>query len=94
MKTIILSCGSGIATSTAVARKISALLDENGYKGKYAIVQCPIKEARSRSASADLVIATTAEPAGLSCPFVNGVPFLTTVGRADAERRVLDVMAQ
>ncbi len=94
MKTIILSCGSGVATSTAVAKKISDLLDANGYKGAYSIVQCPIGEARRRSATADLLVATTAEPAGLECPYVNGVPFLTSAGRAEAERRVLDVMAQ
>lgn len=94
MKTIILSCGTGIATSTAVSKKVSELLDEHGYRGAYTIVQCPISEARRRSADADLLIATTAAPAGLECPFVSGVPFLTCAGRAEAEQRVLDVMAE
>ena len=94
MKTIILSCGTGIATSAAVSKKISDLLDANGYAGAYEIVQCPINEAKRRSESADLLIATTAEPAGLACPYVNGVPFLTSVGRAEAEQRVLDVMGR
>ncbi|WP_270364345.1 hypothetical protein [Enterococcus malodoratus] len=42
MKNILLACGSGIATSTAVNGKISKVLDDNGYKGKYKITQCKI----------------------------------------------------
>ena len=61
MKTIVLACGSGIATSTAVAKKVSDLLDENGYAGQYKIVQCAIAEAKANcEKGADLLIATTA----------------------------------
>ena len=35
MKKIVLACGSGIATSTAVANKVSTFLDENGMAGTY-----------------------------------------------------------
>ncbi len=95
MKTIVLACGSGIATSTAVAKKVSDLLDENGYAGKYKIVQCAIAEAKANcEKGADLLIATTVEPEGLPCPYVNGVPFLTSVGKALAEQQVLEVMAR
>ena len=60
MKTIVLACGSGIATSTAVAKKVSDLLDENGYAGQYKIVQCAIAEAKANcEKGADLLIATT-----------------------------------
>ncbi len=95
MKTIVLACGSGIATSTAVAKKVSDLLDENGYAGQYKIVQCAIAEAKANcEKGADLLIATTVEPEGLPCPYVNGVPFLTSVGKALAEQQVLEVMAR
>lgn len=47
MKKIVLACGSGIATSTAVANKVSAFLNENGMAGQYTIVQCAIAEAPS-----------------------------------------------
>ena len=39
MKNIILACGSGIATSTAVAAKIKDLLDSNGYDGEFKITR-------------------------------------------------------
>lgn len=94
MKNIILACGSGIATSTAVAAKVKDLLDSNGYSGQYKITQCAIAEAVSKSADADLLIATTVKPDGIKCPYIAGVPFLTGIGRAAAEQQVLDFMKQ
>lgn len=92
MKSIILACGSGIATSTAVADKVKKLLDANGYSGEYRITQCAISEAVSKSETADLLIATTVKPAGITCPFISGIPFLTGVGKKDAEDKVLEFM--
>ena len=92
MKKIVLACGAGVATSSAVAKKVSALLDDHGFAGQYQIVQCAIPEAKAACEDADLLIATTVAPEGLACPYVNGVPFLTGIGRAAAEQSVLDVM--
>lgn len=94
MKKIVLACGSGIATSTAVAQKVSALLNDHGYEGQYKIVQCAIAEAKDACADADLLVATTVAPSGLACPYVSGVPFLTGVGKPAAEQQILAVMAQ
>ena len=94
MKNILLACGSGIATSTAVAAKIKDLLDDNGYEGQYKITQCSIAEAVSKSSQADLLIATTAKPDDLECPYIAGVPFLTGIGKAATEQKVLEFMEQ
>ncbi|MBM6953255.1 PTS sugar transporter subunit IIB [Enorma phocaeensis] len=94
MKKIVLACGSGIATSTAVAQKVTDLLNKNGYEGQFNIVQCAIAEAKSQCEGADLLVATTVAPEGISCPYVSGVPFLTGVGRPAAEQQILDIMAQ
>ncbi|MBY4797559.1 PTS sugar transporter subunit IIB [Collinsella sp. AGMB00827] len=93
MKKIVLACGSGVATSTAVANKVATLLDENDYRGQYRIVQCSISEAAAQCSDADLLVATTVAPAGLSCAFVSGVPFLTGIGKADAEKQILEALA-
>jgi PTS system galactitol-specific IIB component len=94
MTTIVLACGSGIATSTAVATRVREVLDENGYAGDYDIVQCSVSEVESGSVTADLLIATTDKPEGISCAFVSGIPFLTGVERDAAERAVLDFMEE
>ena len=92
MKKILLACGSGIATSTAVNGKVSALLDENGYKGQYEIVQCKISEVMGKAANFDFLVATTMAPAGLPIPFVSGIPFLTGMGLDAAKQQVLELM--
>ena len=62
---------------------------------KYEIVQCAISEAKDYcDEGADLLIATTVAPEGLTCPYVSGVPFMTGMNRVAAEKAVLDVMAQ
>ncbi|QWT17767.1 PTS sugar transporter subunit IIB [Collinsella sp. zg1085] len=93
MKKFVLACGAGIATSSAVAKRVSTLLDEHGYEGQYEIVQCPISEAAEHCADADVLVATTVAPAGVTCAYVSGVPFLTGMGKADAEKQILALMA-
>ena len=39
MKKIVVACGSGIATSTAVEAKVKDLLDNNGLSGQYTITR-------------------------------------------------------
>lgn len=94
MKKIVLACGSGIATSTAVANKVAAFLDENGMAGQYNIVQCAIAEAPSQCADADLLISTTVAPAGVTCPYINGVPFLTGMAVAAVQQQILEVLSK
>ena len=92
MKKIVLACGAGVATSAVVAQKVSALLDAHGLAGAYTVEQCTLQDAREACADADLLLATTVDPGGLPCPYVNGVPFLTGIGRATAEQEVLDAL--
>lgn len=94
MKKIVLACGSGIATSTAVANKVSVFLNENGMAGQYTIVQCAIAEAPSQCADAVMLISTTVPPAGITCPYVNGVSFLTNMGVAQTQQQILDILKQ
>ena len=92
MKKILVACGAGIATSTAVITKIKNLLDQNGYENQYTIKQCKISETPSLSDNADFLIATTAKPSNLNCDFISGVPFLTGMGKETTEKEILDLM--
>ncbi len=94
MKHILLACGAGVATSTAVSHKVAKLLDDNGYEGQYQLSQCAIAEAVSKSAQADLLIATTAKPEGLQCKYLPGISFLTGVCQGELEQKILDFMAK
>ncbi len=94
MKHILLACGSGVATSTAVLHKVAKLLDENGFEGQYKLSQCAIAEAVSKSPEVDLLIATTAKPDGLQCEYLPAISFLTGVGQDQLEQKILDFMTK
>lgn len=73
MVRIVLCCGTGIATSTAVRKKIEAELDTRGHKGQYTINQCKVTEAVEASKNADVVATTVASPllnSKCACPVV------------------------
>lgn len=92
MKKIILACGSGIATSTLVKSKISRILDEAGYKGKYSITTSSVADAVKKSGNYDFCVTTTVEPSGLQCPYVSGVSFLTNRDTQASIDRIIELM--
>ncbi|GHV77997.1 PTS galactitol transporter subunit IIB [Spirochaetia bacterium] len=79
MKSILLACGTGIVTSTAVNVKLTKILNERGWEGKFKITQCKIGEVVGKSSLFDFCVATTMVPKEAQCPVINGVPFLTGV---------------
>lgn len=94
MKRILLACASGIATSTAVNHKLSCILDENGYKGKYKVTQCKVQEVAELSGSHDFCVATTNVEDEANCPVILGVALLTGRGQEAVVEQVLKLMGQ
>jgi PTS system galactitol-specific IIB component len=76
--TIIVSCGTAIATSTHVAIKLKEALEERGLK--IHTIQCRVPEVSDYTDQADLVVTTAQIPFDLDIPVINGIPFLTGVG--------------
>lgn len=76
--TIIVSCGTAIATSTHVALKVKELLKERGLDVQ--TIQCRVTEVPSLAQEAELVVTTAQVPYDLDIPVFNGIPFLTGVG--------------
>ena len=91
-KRILLSCGSGIVTSTIARKKVEEFLDSHGYAGMYEITQVPIASAPEYSADYDFVVATSVSPDELQCPYVNGVPYLMGVGMEASNAELLRLM--
>jgi PTS system galactitol-specific IIB component len=85
-KKIIVACGTGIATSTAVKSKINDYLKEKGMNVD--IDQCKISELKSQvvNTKADLIVTTGPAGGNYNLPVVNGVSFLTGIN----EEKTLD----
>jgi PTS system galactitol-specific IIB component len=77
---ILLLCGTGIATSTAMNAKIQDVLREQGLAASVELRQGKIADVLRGSVDADLVVATAQVPSTVKVPIINGVPLLTGIG--------------
>ena len=88
MKTIIVACGTGIATSTIVVSKVQELLKENQIEAN--IIQCTAAEIPNHAEQADLIITTMQLENHYSKPMVLGMSFLTGIGVDATKKEILD----
>ena len=87
MKKILVACGTAIATSTVVAKKLEERLAALGIAVQ--IDQCKASEVPSRVARYDLVVSTTEVGECPGKPVIRTLSFLTGIGiDADVEKIV------
>jgi galactitol PTS system EIIB component len=85
MKKILVACGTAIATSTVVAKKLEERLGALGFEVK--IDQCKASEVGARAASYDVVVSTTEVDDAQGKPVIRTLSFLTGVGiEADVQK--------
>ena len=87
-KTIVIICGTGIATSTVVFTKVDSICKKNNIPAL--IIQGKAVEAQSLSDQADLVVTTTPRlKLDTTVPILNGIPFLNGIGEEKLEADIL-----
>lgn len=92
-KTIVIICGTGIATSTVVATKVESICKKNNIPAL--IIQGKAVEAQSLSEQADLVITTTPKlKLTTSVAILNGIPFLNGIGEDQLEADIIAKLNQ
>ena len=89
-KTIVIACGSGIATSTMIANRVEAFLEDNGIDGE--IIQCNIIEVDGYEDRADVIISSTQLQKEYQCPTVMGLGFISGVGVEEIEEELLKIL--
>lgn len=88
VKTILVACGAGIATSTVVCDAIETMCKESRVKAT--IVQCKITEVPSYADRADLLVTTTIVKTEYPFPIINARAFLTGIGLDALKQQILD----
>lgn len=84
---ILVVCGTGIATSTVVARKLEETLSKKGFNIETR--QCKALEVESRLEGVDIIVTTTPVPNDLGVPVVHTLAFLTGIGEDEAVEEVI-----
>ncbi|HWR22302.1 MAG TPA: PTS sugar transporter subunit IIB [Feifaniaceae bacterium] len=92
VKNILISCGTGVVTSTLATNRLSKMLDERGYKGLYKTTQYKIAELASKDEGFDVIVHTTTVPSYLKTPCVNALPLVTGVGMDQVADQVIAIL--
>lgn len=87
MKTLLIACGAGIATSTIVVNKVEELVKKNNLDVE--IKQIKISEASSMQNEADLIVSTTMLPTTYSIPAIIATAYITGFGEEELEEEIL-----
>ncbi len=89
-KRILVVCGTAIATSTHVATRIKDICRQNGISAD--IIQARVQEVSAYESSVDLIVSTTQLPRSLTVPNLSGIPFLTGIGEAEVESKIVSLL--
>ncbi len=86
-KTILVACGTAIATSTVVAKAIEEALDDRGLSVN--IRQCKASEVPSLVDDADLIVTTTPVSIDKDIPVIQTLAFLTGIGKEEVIEQII-----
>lgn len=86
-KTILVVCGTGMASSAIIGDAVHELLKRNQVDSK--VILCRYSQIKSYLSQADLVIASVNPPEELERPVILGTGFLTGVGVDQLEQAIL-----
>lgn len=87
-KTILVACGTAIATSTVVAKAIEEALYDRGLSVN--IRQCKASEVPSLVEDADLIVTTTPVSVDKDIPVIQTLAFLTGIGKEDVIEQIVN----
>lgn len=89
-KRILVACGTAIATSTVVAKKIEELMKAKGVD--VVVDQCKAAEAPSKADMFDLIVTTTPIAGVTNKPVLRTVSFLSGVGMDKDIAKIMELL--
>ncbi|MCM3568983.1 PTS sugar transporter subunit IIB [Neobacillus mesonae] len=88
---VLISCGSGIATSTVIANRVKEVCESNGYP--VSIDQVKIVEVEKRASEFDLIVSSAQVPSSVKTPSVIAINYLTGINKEQTDQKILDILA-
>ncbi|MBF1072796.1 MAG: PTS sugar transporter subunit IIB [Solobacterium sp.] len=90
MKTIVIACGAGLATSSMVKDKVEGILKKNGIQFK--TIQCTLSEVDNYDGDVDLIITTMKVRKKYQSPVISGSSYLSGVGEEIITEQIIDIL--
>jgi len=91
---ILLLCGTGIATSTAMRLKIEQALKTGGVNTQVEVRQGKVADVLHGAIDGDLIVSTAQVPRSVTVPVINGVPLITGIGAQAVLDRVVTAVRE
>lgn len=88
-KRVLVACGTGIATSTVVSKKLEEAFKNNGLDAE--IVQCKVSEIDSKKQGIDLIVTTT-NYESKEIPVIRAISFLTGINMDADMQKIIDIL--
>jgi galactitol PTS system EIIB component len=90
-KVVLVACGTAVATSTVVARAIEEACKQAGLR--ITTRQCRASEVMALiPQGADLIVTTTQLPKDINIPVIQGLPFLTGIGKDAVLKQIIETL--
>ncbi|WP_326932187.1 PTS sugar transporter subunit IIB [Enterococcus avium] len=89
MKKVIVACGTGMATSSMIAEKVRAVLEDN--QVDYTLSQAQLSELDMYK-EADLFVTAMRVEEDYGVPMVVGTPFLVGIGEAETAAKIIEIL--
>jgi PTS system galactitol-specific IIB component len=93
-KTILVSCGTGIATSTMAATKLREMLKKRGFLIHAATCKSTEVAGKIRTNRPDAIVSTTKLTLEGNVKVFSGVPLLTGVGANDLVNSIVEYLSE
>ncbi|AAM23483.1 MAG: PTS system, galactitol-specific enzyme II, B component [Caldanaerobacter subterraneus] len=87
-KTILVACGTGIATSTVVTEKILEAAKKENLDVN--IIQCKVSEIKSYAEDADFIVTTTILKDSFGKKSINALPLITGIGEEQVLKEIIE----
>ncbi|MEK5444692.1 PTS sugar transporter subunit IIB [Fredinandcohnia sp. FSL W7-1320] len=91
MKTIIVACGAGVATSTLICDRVQKLLSSQNIQAN--IIQCTLGDISRYVDQANVIVTSMKVDRSYSIPIVLGISFITGVGVEQTEKEILESLS-
>jgi len=90
---IIIACGSGVATSTVIAEKVSQIVKKNHFDAQ--IIQCSMSEVDSNLSGAALVVTSLAKlKISADVPLVVAFSYITGIGTEETDAKIENILRE